>query len=384
MKHTKRIITLLALVVVIWMTGAYDISPMQTEMLNDFNEFRTQLNLKILPANSKLMAAAQAYACKMVSTNYFGHIEADWTRPWDRAKDQWYMYQVGENLINTYRNTITSDEALQLWIDSPGHYRNMISKNWIESGFWQCGWYWVQMFGVGNTIDEPIPSTDMYLWMNTTNTTTGTTTYIIYTWEIVSDMDDEYSYVYENNEVDENIDDLMESWSANAEYGTSELHQSVSWMYNNGLTIFSEPESFMAENWLRRDEATKFFVQYAKEVMWKSSDTSKAGCEFTDLSSAWSDLKDLIKESCQLGLFQGYKWKFMPTQQLTNAQVITVFIRLIDGYKDESWSHFANEYYVIAHGLWLLEGMDLDYIELFDSSATRGEVAQMLFRGKNQ
>lgn len=175
MKHFKLISAIIAAAIIFGATRAVEYSPMQTEMLNDFNEFRTQLNLKTLPANSKLMAAAQFYACKMKSTNYFDHVEADWTRPWDRAKAQWYMYQVGENLVNVYNKTVTSDYVLQLWIDSPGHYRNMISKNWVEAGFWQCGWYWVQMFGVGNTIDEPIPSTTQYLWSNTTTTTVTTT-----------------------------------------------------------------------------------------------------------------------------------------------------------------------------------------------------------------
>lgn len=165
--------------------------------------------------------------------------------------------------------------------------------------------------------------------------------------------------------------------------GISELSNAILRMYNNWLTKFSDPTSFISENWLRRDEATKFFVQYAKEVMWMTPDTSKTSCSFSDLSSAWSDLKDAIKESCQLWLFQWYNGKFMPTQKLTNAQAISVFIRLIDGKKDESGSHFANEYYTTAYNLWLLNNLNLNNKSLFNSFTTRGEVGTMLFRGKD-
>jgi hypothetical protein len=60
----------------------------------------------------------------------------------------------------------------------------------------------------------------------------------------------------------------------------------------------------MATKSLRRDEASKFFVQYAKESLGLTPDTSNISCEFSDLDSAWPDLKNLIKESCQLGLFK--------------------------------------------------------------------------------
>ena len=164
----------------------------------------------------------------------------------------------------------------------------------------------------------------------------------------------------------------------------NELENAINWMYNNGLTSFNTPVSFMHEKWLRRDEATKFFVKYAKEVMGIEPDVSRSWCNFTDLDQARSDLRDLIKESCQLGLFQGHQGKFMPTQELTNAQAIAVFIRLIDWYKDESWSHWANEYYTTAGTMWLLDGLSLSNKSYSDVFTTRGEVSRMLFRGKDK
>jgi hypothetical protein len=163
-----------------------------------------------------------------------------------------------------------------------------------------------------------------------------------------------------------------------------ELSNAVKWMYDNNLTKFANPEDFMASRWLRRDEAAKFYVQYAKQVMWKTPDYSKQWCNFKDLNEAWSDLKDIIVESCQLWLFQWNNWKFMPTQQLTNAQALTVFMRLREWYKDETGSHFANNYYESAHSQWLLYDTPLDNRENFDRYTTRWDVAKMLFRCQKQ
>jgi hypothetical protein len=38
-------------------------------------------------------------------------------------------------------------------------------------------------------------------------------------------------------------------------------------MHEKGLTIHDTPNTFKYANPLRRDEAAKFFVQYAKEVL---------------------------------------------------------------------------------------------------------------------
>lgn len=160
---------------------------------------------------------------------------------------------------------------------------------------------------------------------------------------------------------------------------STQLDEAISRMNQNGLTKFTNATDFMATNGLRRDEASKFFVQYAKEVIWLTPDTSKTSCNFTDLSQARPDLKDLIKESCQLWLFQWYNWKFMPTQPLTNAQSITVLIRMIDWKKDETQGHFAKLYFEKAQELWIMEWLTLNSTANFDKLTTRGDVGQLIY-----
>ncbi len=157
------------------------------------------------------------------------------------------------------------------------------------------------------------------------------------------------------------------------------IDEVVSWMHQKWLTIFDNPSDFMATKWLRRDEASKFFVQYAKEILQIEPDTTKTNCNFNDLHHAWPDLKTIIKEACQLWLFQWHNWNFMPTQPLTNAQAITVLIRMIDGYKNETEWHFATRYFEKAKELWIMEWLYLNHTARFDQLTTRGEVGTLIF-----
>ena len=159
----------------------------------------------------------------------------------------------------------------------------------------------------------------------------------------------------------------------------NELKSAINWMYSKWLTIYNTPESFMYQNWLRRDEAAKFFVKYAKEVLWKTPNPN-IWCDFFDLDKARPDLHDIVVESCQLWLFQWYLWNFMPNQQLTNAQALAVFIRMIDWRKDETWNHFATNYLIKAKELWIVQWLTLDDSSLFDKMTTRWNVALMIFR----
>jgi hypothetical protein len=160
----------------------------------------------------------------------------------------------------------------------------------------------------------------------------------------------------------------------------NELKLAINRMYSKWLTIFNTPESFMYQNWLRRDEAAKFFVKYAKEILGRTPDTSRLWCDFFDLSKARPDLQEIVIESCQLWLFQWYQWHFMPDQQLTNAQALAVFIRMIDWWKDETWWHFADNYLKKAQELWITQWLSLDNRSLFDQNTTRWAVAQMIYR----
>ena len=162
-------------------------------------------------------------------------------------------------------------------------------------------------------------------------------------------------------------------------FAESQLNTAISWMNSNWLTKFTNAITFMSTKNLRRDEATKFFVQYATEIVWLTPDISKTSCNFNDLNNARPDLKDLIKESCQLDLFQWNNGQFMPNEALTNAQAITVLIRMIDGKKDETQWHFAQAYFEKAQELGIMNWLTLNSTTNFDKLTTRWEVGILLY-----
>lgn len=164
----------------------------------------------------------------------------------------------------------------------------------------------------------------------------------------------------------------------------SQLDESISWMNKNWLTKFTNAEDFMSEKSLRRDEAAKFFVQYAKEILRLIPDETKIECNwFNDLSKWRSDLKETMKDACKLGLFQWTNGKFMPSQSLTNAQAITVLIRMIDGKKDESQWYFAQKYFEKAQELWITTWLTLNSVNNFDKLTSRWEVWILLYNAFN-
>jgi hypothetical protein len=71
-------------------------------------------------------------------------------------------------------------------------------------------------------------------------------------------------------------------------------------MHDNGLTIYTTAATFKSTTGLRRDEAAKFFVGFAKIIGKTGYVKTDSQCSFSDISKSWSDLKSIVVESCKL------------------------------------------------------------------------------------
>ncbi|MDR0859928.1 MAG: hypothetical protein LBO09_02895 [Candidatus Peribacteria bacterium] len=129
----------------------------------------------------------------------------------------------------------------------------------------------------------------------------------------------------------------------------------------------------MASNSLRRDEASKFFVEFVDTQGYDT--TPNSSCYFSDTSQAISDLQSYLRTSCEYGIFNGANGNFFPDDKLTNAQVVAVVIRIIDGKLSENGSHRANNYYTRAKEL----GLDITAFSNKDAPTTRGAVMTLLY-----
>jgi len=159
----------------------------------------------------------------------------------------------------------------------------------------------------------------------------------------------------------------------------------IDFLYENGLTMFDNETNFMANQSLRRDEAAAFFARFSRDVLGNVPDTSKTECNsFTDVSLGHSTLQAEMIASCQLWLFKGSQGRFMPTASFTNAEALTVLVRLIDWFKDETWSHWAEQYRITASNMWLTNWLAANQRANLDSAITRWNVAKLIEAGNKR
>jgi uncharacterized protein YkwD len=127
----------------------------QQELLRLTNAERTKRGLAALRLSPTLSSAAQRHAQDMIQRRYFDHTSPDGSQPRDRARAAGYQQAnyVGENIAAGQDN---AEAVVAGWMDSQGHRRNILNKNFKEIGFGydysasdEYGHYWVQVFGSG-------------------------------------------------------------------------------------------------------------------------------------------------------------------------------------------------------------------------------------------
>lgn len=104
-----------------------------------------------LSLSSTLDGVALGHALDMANHNYFEHQDLSGHSPADRVRAVGYKEKlVGENIAYGVEN---ADEAVQGWLDSPGHCENIMDPRFAEMGIGfaqgrssRHGLYWVQLF----------------------------------------------------------------------------------------------------------------------------------------------------------------------------------------------------------------------------------------------
>jgi uncharacterized protein YkwD len=130
-------------------------------VLASINSVRAQAGCGPLKFNRALMAAAQGHARNMAEQDFFGHKDKNGRGITGRVRSQGYRYgMVAENIAAGQE---TPGEAVQAWVDSPGHRKNILNCKYRETGIamvfqpddkplrgkrMALRYYWVQVFGL--------------------------------------------------------------------------------------------------------------------------------------------------------------------------------------------------------------------------------------------
>lgn len=147
------------------------------------------------------------------------------------------------------------------------------------------------------------------------------------------------------------------------------------WMFSNGLTTMSET-NFRPNDQVTRGEISKFFAKFA-EVKELEKTKSASECQFNDVDGYDHTLVPTIVEACQYGLVKGSNGSYFPNKSLTEAEALTVVVRSLLGFQDETATPRWTEYYNAGKWLGILDNETLWGI---DKPATRQTVGTWLYK----
>jgi uncharacterized protein YkwD len=130
-----------------------------SEMLARVNAVRRREGMRPLAPNPLLDRLSQKHAEDMLARSFSGHRTPEGLGLAERARLGGYHFGIGENIVE---QRFSAEEALEAWMDSPGHRRNILDPHSREMGLGLAvgagydaapGGYrviWVQSFGRGD------------------------------------------------------------------------------------------------------------------------------------------------------------------------------------------------------------------------------------------
>ena len=113
------------------------------QVLASVNRFRAAHGLAALHESRALDRSARRHSLEMGRLGYFGHSSADGLQFWQRIRHFYrangYSYwSVGENLAWA-SPSLGAGGAMKLWISSPPHRANLLSRRWRQMGISAVG-----------------------------------------------------------------------------------------------------------------------------------------------------------------------------------------------------------------------------------------------------
>lgn len=108
-----------------------DRARIEAEMLARVNDARRREGLRPVALSPLLDRVAQEHAEDMLARSYFGHMTPEGWGPSERARAGGYRSGVSENLVE---QRFSAEEALDAWMGSPGHRRNILDPGCREMG----------------------------------------------------------------------------------------------------------------------------------------------------------------------------------------------------------------------------------------------------------
>jgi uncharacterized protein YkwD len=119
------------------------VDTLEAEVLVRLNAIRRKHGLVPLRSSRPLTAAADAHSKAMGTHGFFAHDSRDGSEFWKRVRrfygpGRYSTWSVGENLLWS-SGRLDAAAALELWMKSPGHRKNILTARWREIGLSAVG-----------------------------------------------------------------------------------------------------------------------------------------------------------------------------------------------------------------------------------------------------
>lgn len=320
---------------------------------------------------------------------------------WDETKDPKIWINTTNDLLSPVCNGDYKYSVIWVW---------SLDKSWNISS-WSNYWNCIDVYTYGESIFSTSNTWEsLYAVWTWTSFSTPMVAGIIWLWKLkywniwVSDIYSAIKWSLNGNSMDavKYLDNLwkfasetmnkdnnkttnsvslwwINNWTTQNNNTASDLEIAIQWMYDNWLTIYNTPKTFMSNNYLTREQASKFFVQFATTVLWKNKWNVKSYNIYSDISNANPTLKDYIIYASNMWLFKWSNGKFMPFSNLTQAQALAVTIRLLDWYLEEPSDSWYVYYFYRAQMYWILWKTGIKFNSADRFYITRWDMALILY-----
>jgi uncharacterized protein YkwD len=120
------------------MSAVKAVQALERPLIRKLNRVRGAHGLKPLRKSVPLRRAAAAHASAMSGAGFFSHTSLDGTAMEQRVarfyrRTSFSSWKVGENLLWA-SGSMTADRAVEVWMNSPGHRRNILDPRFREIG----------------------------------------------------------------------------------------------------------------------------------------------------------------------------------------------------------------------------------------------------------
>jgi uncharacterized protein YkwD len=118
--------------------GITEVPALEAKLLAAINDLRRSRGLVPLRASAALVAAARLHSVQMAKHGYFDHASPNGSPFWKRVETKYRanggrFWSVGENMAWAAPR-LSTQRALDLWMESPEHRDNLFAPAWREIG----------------------------------------------------------------------------------------------------------------------------------------------------------------------------------------------------------------------------------------------------------